>query len=118
MRTGDHAAAARHQRAAQRIVLQLGDTYLAASGVVIAARLAAARGDWGNALRLQWGADVALDKLGAQLYSSDRALSDDVISRAREVLPDAAVDAARAASASIDLIDLCAEADTEFERWS
>ena len=86
LRGGDTAAAARHQRESLHLAAELAIPIPIACALIIAARLAEQKGVDETAVRLQAAADDMLDEAGFELLPSDRALSDDMLSRARERL--------------------------------
>ena len=88
MRSGDVAAAARHQRDAMVLGAELGELLVTAFGLVLAARLAHELELDSVAVRVHSAADVLLDDCGCQLLPDDRELSDIALAGARLTLGD------------------------------
>jgi hypothetical protein len=64
------------------IALELGSLREVTSSWVIAARLAAMRGDWATATRLQSAADATMARIGLSLYPMDRDVCNDLLAEA------------------------------------
>jgi hypothetical protein len=79
---GDPHAAARRQLECLDIALELGSLREVTSSWVIAARLAAMRGDWATATRLQSAADATMARIGLSLYPMDRDVCNDLLAEA------------------------------------
>ena len=109
------ADAAFHQRASLELGLELGAPAFVAYSLLAAARLAAACGRWAPAVRLQAGGEQLLQRTGVALFDDDRALADELVEQATEVLGPAASDAADAGRADA-LDDLVAAAREELMR--
>jgi predicted ATPase len=114
LRSGDLAGAARHQRGAMRMALEYGQPLLIAYSWMVAARLAAADGEWATAVRLQTAADEMLAETGHVMYPDDRAVADAVLVEARQQLGPGAFEDEQRRARSTTLDDLVALAEDVF----
>jgi len=85
-RAGDHPTAASRQLESLSLGLQSGRRRDIAFGYIMAARLAAERGDDATATRLQSSADRLLEEAGASLYPTDSKLRDELVAACRDRL--------------------------------
>jgi predicted ATPase/class 3 adenylate cyclase len=92
---GDREGAVRHQLASLDYARSMGQTLHVAFACMFAARLAADDDDLDDAVRIESGAEVILDREGYQLYGRDAQMRADLLDSAREALGVAAFDAAR-----------------------
>ena len=111
LRTGDVRGAARHQWTCLTLGLTLGSSVLVAYSAMLAARIAAGRGEWVTAARLQAGGEVVLEATGLVLYEEDRAAGAAVVVAAREHLGAAGLDEVTAAGRTLGLPELAALAE-------
>jgi predicted ATPase/class 3 adenylate cyclase/tetratricopeptide (TPR) repeat protein len=84
----DYAAAASHQKACCQLALQLGMPVMVAFSLIVAARIAAALGNWLSATELHAQAEVILERTGIVLYESDRRSSEEMLGSVRLHLGD------------------------------
>ena len=84
----DYAAAASHQKACCQLALQLGMPVMVAFSLIVAARIAAAQGNWLSATELHAQAEVILQRTGIVLYESDRRASEEMLGSVRLQLGD------------------------------
>ncbi|MGI8926206.1 MAG: adenylate/guanylate cyclase domain-containing protein [Tepidiformaceae bacterium] len=111
LRLGDTAMAAHHQRACLELALALGQPVLLAYSLIVAARLAAASGDWPTATRLQARAGAMLNETGWRLYDDDLRASEQWLADAREHLGGQGFDAAVRDGTAMDAPAAAASAD-------
>jgi hypothetical protein len=102
LRLSDTAEAARHQRTCLELAIALGQPVMLAYSLIVAARLAATRDDWGTAARLQQKATAMLDETGWPLYDDDRQASEQLRSDAHAHLGAQTFAAAVAHAATMD----------------
>jgi hypothetical protein len=88
LRRGNIRAAARYQKEALHLGLELGIQILTSFSMIIAARIIEPEGDPVHAVRLHAAADVLLDEIGFRLLPDDRALSEWMLDHARAELGD------------------------------
>jgi predicted ATPase/class 3 adenylate cyclase len=86
LRADNPQAAAERQLESLDLALVTGSAHDMSSALILAARLASAGGDWLTAVQLQGAADLMLTQIGVQLYPTDRALCDELLSAARHEL--------------------------------
>ncbi len=111
MRLEQTAVAARHQRASLELALALGQPVTVAYSLIVAARIAAANGDWENAVELQAHALTTLADIDHRLYDSDERLSDELLATGREQLGDAAFEHAQQTGRGLSVVDAVAMAE-------
>lgn len=95
LRLGDARAAARHQGICLESAREQDQPVLVAFSMMIAARLSAGRGRYGQAVRLQAAADAALGAAAYALYPEDAATRAELLELARARLGEPAYAAAR-----------------------
>jgi predicted ATPase/class 3 adenylate cyclase len=86
LRQGEVAAAARHQLAALDLAVALGQLGMVAFTLIVAARIAARREDFAEAVRLNNKGEQILDDIQYSLYESDRQLTKEMLTEARNRL--------------------------------
>lgn len=105
------SVAARHQRAALALALELGAPAMVGISLIVAARLVAAERRWQEATTLHSQAESILDATGLVLYEDDQRLSDAMLDEARHHLGADGYGSARAAGSALDLPTAAAMAD-------
>jgi hypothetical protein len=111
LRRGELASAARHQRDALAYAAELGMEHITTFGLIAAARIVEGQASMPLAVRLHAHAEARLATSGLQLFPADRALSDEMLARARRVLGAARYDEERRAGAALTIDAALAEAD-------
>ena len=111
LRSGDMAAAARHQRACLELAVSSGSAAMVGFSMIVAARVAGERGDLDTAARLHARAEALLSEISLVLYPDDRRESDALVDRVRAGLGASAFEAARASGVDLDLADAVALAE-------
>jgi len=114
LRDGDTAAAARHQREAMHLSLELDIPPVTGFAFVLAARIAQAAGLDALAVRLHAAADALFDEHHLQLLPDDQALSDAVLGAAEANLGHAVHDDV-AAGRALSLPEVVAAAEAVFD---
>lgn len=115
MRLGDVEAAAAHQRECLDLSLTLGSPAMVAFSLIMAARVAGAREDWGTAVRLHAGGEALLVETGLMLYEDDRRESDALLAEARTRLGDELFEGERRAGRDLELTEAAKLADSVLE---
>jgi hypothetical protein len=103
LRTGDVAAAARHQGVCLELAMEVGASVMVAFSLIVAARIGAGDGAWELATRLHAHAESILDATGVALYDDDLRLSEEMLADARRALGEAAFEAEVASGRALDL---------------
>ena len=116
LRSGDDAAAARHQQESMYLAVDAASPVLIGSAFVVGARLAERHDRNDTAVRLHAVADVLYEGAGFQLMPSDQALSDAMRDRAREELGSKRMEALDRDGRALDLQAALALADDVFGR--
>ena len=111
MRAGDVKGAARHQWTCLTLGLTLGSAVLVAFSAMVAARIAAGRGEWVTAARLQANADGVLESTGLVLYEEDRVAGEAVVASAREHLGASGLEEVSATGRQLGLPEVAALAE-------
>jgi predicted ATPase/class 3 adenylate cyclase len=86
LRLGDVPTAAGHQRACLELGMAQGSTVMVAFSLIVAGRVAGARGDWATAAQLHARGEAFLEEIGLELYEDDRRESDELLARVRAEL--------------------------------
>lgn len=115
MRLGDVEAAAAHQRECLDISLTLGSPAMVAFSLIMAARVAGARQDWGTAVRLHARGEALLAEIGLMLYEDDRRESDALLAEARTRLGDEFFEGERRAGRDLEVTEATKLADSVLE---
>jgi tetratricopeptide (TPR) repeat protein len=100
----DYAAAASYQKACCQLALQLGMPVMVAFSLIVAARIAAALGNWLSATELHAQAEVILERTGIVLYESDRRASEEMLGSVRLHLGDDLYQSAQATGRDMGLM--------------
>lgn len=88
LRLGELSAAAHNQRQCLDLAVAQGSLPMVAFSLIVAARIAGARGAWEDAVRLHTKAEALLEEVGLVLYEDDRRESDRLLAGARRALGD------------------------------
>lgn len=111
LRLGDASAAAHHQHACLQLAIALGQPVMLAYSLIVAARLAAAGGDWATASRLHAKASAMLEETGWSLYDDDLRATEQLRADARIQLGAGAFAAAVSTGAAMETPAAAALAD-------
>ena len=111
LRLGDASAAAHHQHACLQLAIALGQPVMLAYSLIVAARLAAAGGDWATASRLHAKASAMLEETGWSLYDDDLRATEQLRADARIQLGAGAFAAAVSTGAAMETPAAAAVAD-------
>jgi predicted ATPase/class 3 adenylate cyclase len=103
LRTGDVAAAARHQGVCLELAMEVGASVMVAFSLIVAARIGAGDGAWELATRLHAHAESILDATDVALYDDDLRLSEEMLADARRALGEAGFEAEVASGRALDL---------------
>jgi predicted ATPase/class 3 adenylate cyclase len=101
LRLGDEPAAAQHQAISLGLARDWGQPVLIAFALMVAARLASARGRSGEAIILEAKADLLLAEADYALYDEDEAIRSRLLTDAASRLGEEEVAAARAEGAAL-----------------
>ncbi len=82
IRCGDRRRAAQQQLVCLELGVQYGQPLMVAYSAMVAARLAAADGDWTMAITLQTAAAAELERIGYIMFPADRAAVDSLLADA------------------------------------
>ncbi len=111
LRLGETVVAARHQRASLGLGVALGQPVMTAYSLIVAARIAAASGDWRDAVELHVHATVMLAESDHSMYESDQRLGDQLLAEARDQLGDATFALANEVGETMSTPDAVARAE-------
>ncbi|HYN34068.1 MAG TPA: adenylate/guanylate cyclase domain-containing protein [Ilumatobacteraceae bacterium] len=102
LQLGDNVGAAQHQLACLELRSTTSDDVHEGFFFIVAAHLAAKRGEWATAVRLHVAADVLLERAGFVMYDQDLKQRKQLLGEAREALGDIDFEAAASNGRSVD----------------
>ena len=111
LRLGETVVAARHQRASLELGLVLGQPVMLAYSLIVAARIAAASGNWRDAVELHVRATLMLVESDHSMYESDQRIGDEMLAEAHRHLGNAAFEEAGGAGRTMSIPDAVARAE-------
>lgn len=115
LQLGDDAGAAHHQLACLELRPHSSHDVHEGFLIIVAAHLAANRGEWATAVRLQAAADVLLDRAGFVMYDQDLNQREQLLAHGREQLGNIDFKVATSVGRSVDP-ELAAQTATDVLR--
>jgi len=115
LRSHDHEAASRHQRASLELALAMGQPVMLAFSSIVAAQIAAGRGEWADAVLLQAAGEAGLAAAGAPLYEADSVTLEQLRSDAAQHLDLAELSAQAGRGAVLDPVAAAEQARSVFD---